>query len=136
MIKFKKAVASLLAVAAIGAVGVSASAYDDNKFDFILSSSSYDWTDYEKKLDGFESAAVVTTENGTVSATKPVYTTVYYIKRLGNIYRVSTTAKIKSNTGKTSMSYTDADLVETGKTYSLLGENGAYSVTASGYWNP
>lgn len=133
----KKVVASVAACAALGTMAVSAYASTSDKFNFNLNSSNYyGWSPYAKKNTGFGTSAEIIPQGGDASASKPVYVTAYYIMKLGNVYRVSGTNTLKSNSNPVYLSYTDANLVEAGKTYSLLGETGTYSVTANGYWNP
>lgn len=133
----KKVIASVAACAALGAMAISVSASTTDTFDFNLNFSDYyGWSPYAKKTTGFGTSAEVIPQNGDASASKPIYVTVYYIKKLGNVYRVSGTNMLKSNTNPVYISYTDASLVEAGKTYSLLGETGSYTVSAKGYWNP
>ncbi len=137
MNKLKKAVASIAACAVLGAMAVSASASVTDTFNYNLTSSSYyGWSSYATKNTGYSTNAEIVTQGGNMTASKPVYVTAYYLKKLGNVYRVSGTNMIKSTGSVVYLSYTDPNLVSSGNTYSLLGETGAYSVTANGYWNP
>lgn len=130
---FKKAVASMAALAAISALGISASAYNNPDFDFSIGYNSGNWSKVAVKEDSLNTAAVHTRE-GTVSSTKPLYTTVYSAMVTGNTYRLTTTATLRSNSADGTMTYTAA--YAQGGRYYMRGETGAYSLTAEGYWNP
>ena len=133
MKKIKRVVASLVTLAAISALGVSASAYKDPDFNFYIGEDSGNWSKAAVKEDSLNTAGVHT-RDGTVSSSKPLYATVYSAMIPGNTYRVSTTAILKSKSADETMIYTD--YYAEGEKYYLRGETGAYSLTAEGYWNP
>lgn len=134
MKKIKKAVASLAALAAISALGISASAATTPpRYNFSLTYNQGIFSDPAEKNDSLNYAGVHT-DGGTVSASKPVYFTIYSAAINNNKYRVSGTRTYTSNSQDSTITYTDS--VYEKQNYFLRGEAGAYSVTAQGYWNP
>ncbi len=133
MNNLKKAIASITALATVSALGISASAYRNPDFYFNIGGNSGSWSDGEVKEDSLNTAAAHSTE-GTVSGSRPVYVTVYSRKTVGNTYRLTTTATLRSNNDNATMTYTDT--YSEGANYYLRGETGTYGATVGGYWNP
>ena len=134
MKKIKKAVAALVVLATISALSICASAYSnpDFIFDFVTTRQTI-WTLRVSKEDTLNTAKVHV-RGGTVSDTKPLYTTLYTREILSNAYRATTTAILRSSNTDGTMTYTGS--YAKGEFYQLCGETGPYMISANGYWNP
>ncbi len=133
----KKVMASIIAVMAIGAATVSATAFAANKnYSFSVTTSQNDGKAFSaaNPKDDDEQTAYVYTTSGNIISSDLFYMAVYSYPSNDNSYKVAPWTRVQSNSGRYLIDYYTRCYRDAGSNNYLCGDTDKYQVSVEGYW--